>query len=49
MGYAGEYNQAMNQKRRKRVMAKSKRYPLGAFMKEFSNEAKCREYLANLR
>ena len=30
-------------------MAKSKRYPLGAFMKEFSNEAKCREYLANLR
>ena len=30
-------------------MAKSKRYPLGVFMKEFSNEAKCREYLANLR
>ena len=30
-------------------MAKSKRYPLGTFMKEFSNEAKCREYLANLR
>ena len=30
-------------------MAKSKRYPLGAFMKEFSKEAKCREYLANLR
>lgn len=30
-------------------MAKSKRYPLGTFKKEFSNEAKCREYLANLR
>jgi len=30
-------------------MAKSKRYPLGSFMKEFSNEAKCREYLAKLR
>ena len=30
-------------------MAKSKRYPLGTFMKEFSKEAKCREYLANLR
>mgnify|MGYP001068154641 CR=1 FL=1 len=30
-------------------MAKSKRYPLGTFIKEFSNEAKCREYLANLR
>ena len=30
-------------------MAKSKRYPLGAFMKEFSTEAKCREYMANLR
>lgn len=30
-------------------MAKSKRYPLGTFMKEFSNEAKCQEYLANLR
>ncbi len=30
-------------------MAKSKRYPLGTFMKEFSKEAKCWEYLANLR
>ena len=30
-------------------MAKSKQYPLGTFMKEFSKEAKCREYLANLR
>jgi transposase-like protein len=30
-------------------MAKSKRYPLGAFMNEFSTEAKCREYMANLR
>lgn len=30
-------------------MAKSKRYPLGTFMKEVSNEAKCREYMANLR
>ena len=49
MGYTGEYNQAMNQKRRERVMAKSKRYPLEAFMKEFSTEAKCREYMANLR
>ncbi len=25
-------------------MAKSKRYPLVAFMNEFSTEAKCREY-----
>lgn len=30
-------------------MAKKKRYPLGTYMKEFSSEAKCREYLANLR
>lgn len=30
-------------------MAKKKRYPLGTFMKEFSSEAKCREYLANMR
>ena len=30
-------------------MAKNKRYPLGAFIKEFSSEAKCREYLENLR
>ena len=30
-------------------MAKSKRYPLVAFMNEFSTEAKCREYMANLR
>lgn len=30
-------------------MAKKKRYPLGTFMKEYSSEAKCREYLANLR
>ncbi len=30
-------------------MVKSKGYPLGTFMKEFSTEAKCREYMANLR
>lgn len=30
-------------------MAKKKWYPLGTFMKEFSTEAKCGEYLANLR
>lgn len=30
-------------------MAKSERYPLGIFRKEFSNEAKCREYMENLR
>jgi len=29
-------------------MAKGKRYLLGSFMKEFSKEAKCREYLARL-
>lgn len=30
-------------------MARRKRYPLGTFMKEFSSEAKCRDYLADLR
>ena len=30
-------------------MAKNKRFPLGTFMKQFSTEAHCREYLANLR
>ena len=30
-------------------MAKSKRYPLGAFLKQFSTEAQCREYLADMR
>ena len=30
-------------------MAKIKRFPLGAFMKQFSTEAQCREYLAGLR
>lgn len=30
-------------------MAKKKGYPLGTFMKEFSTEGKCREYLAKLR
>ena len=30
-------------------MAKRKRYPLGAFLKQFSTEAQCREYLASLR
>ena len=30
-------------------MAKLKRYPLGTFMKQFSTEAQCQEYLANLR
>ena len=30
-------------------MAKVKRFPLGTFMKWFSTEAQCQEYLANLR
>ena len=30
-------------------MAKRKKYPLGAFMKQFSTEARCREYIASLR
>ena len=30
-------------------MAKIKRFPLGTFMKQFSTEAQCREYLAGLR
>ena len=30
-------------------MARKKRYPLGAFMKEFSSEARCLKYLANRR
>ena len=30
-------------------MARIKRLPLGTFMKQFSTEAQCREYLANLR
>ena len=30
-------------------MAKGKRFPLGTFMKRFSTEAKCQEYLAGLR
>ena len=30
-------------------MAKIKRFPLGTFMKQFSTEAQCQEYLANLR
>ena len=30
-------------------MAKLKRYPLGTFMKQYSTEAQCQEYLANLR
>ena len=30
-------------------MAKLKRYPLGTFMKQFSTEAQCQEYLVNLR
>ena len=30
-------------------MAKNKRFPLGTFMKLFSTEAQCREYLASLR
>ena len=30
-------------------MAKVKRFPLGTFMKQFSTEAQCREYLAGLR
>lgn len=29
-------------------MVKSKWYPMGTFMKEFSNEAKCRMYMADL-
>ena len=30
-------------------MAKIKRFPLGTFMKQFSTEAQCRKYLADLR
>ena len=30
-------------------MAKRKRFPLGTFMKQFSTEARCQEYLASLR
>ena len=30
-------------------MAKVKRFPLGTFMKQYSTEAQCREYLAGLR
>ena len=30
-------------------MAKRKRYPLGAFLKQFSTEAQCRGYIASLR
>lgn len=30
-------------------MAKRKRYPLGTFLKQFSTEAQCQEYLAALR
>ena len=30
-------------------MAKIKRFPLGTYMKQFSTEAQCREYLAGLR
>ena len=30
-------------------MAKIKRFPLGTYMKQFSTEAQCREYLADLR
>ena len=30
-------------------MAKGKRYPLGTFLKQFSTEARCEEYLASLR
>ena len=30
-------------------MAKRKRIPLGTYMKQFSNEGDCREYLASLR
>ena len=30
-------------------MVKNKRFPLGTFMKQFSTEAQCREYLAGLR
>ena len=30
-------------------MAKLKRFPLGTFLKQFSTEAQCREYLAGLR
>lgn len=30
-------------------MAKRKRYPLGTFLKQFSTEAHCREYIASLR
>ena len=30
-------------------MAKIKRFPLGTFMKQYSTEAQCREYLASLR
>lgn len=28
-------------------MAKGKRYPLGTFLKQFSTESQCREYLAS--
>ena len=30
-------------------MARIERFPLGTFMKQFSTEAQCREYLASLR
>ena len=39
----------LKRKERERVMAKKKWYPLGTFMKEFSTNAKCREYLEKLR
>lgn len=30
-------------------MAKRKRYPLGAFLKQFSTEAQCQKYIASMR
>ena len=30
-------------------MAKRKRYPLGTFLKQFSTEAQCQDYLASMR
>ena len=30
-------------------MAKRKRYPLGAFLKQFSTKAQCQEYIASMR
>lgn len=49
MGYTGEYNQAMKPKIEGMDHGKEQAVSSGAFMREFSNEAKCRKYMENLR